>query len=105
VAFDDTLVFYTVPPDIFSLSTLEQKAETWDVYNNPPFATEGRTKDHWLNWWEDEYAASRPDRSPIWPIAIHGVEMGTMPGVCELSILTYPDITVWAFALDSQAKV
>ncbi|KAF2474668.1 uncharacterized protein BDR25DRAFT_280115, partial [Lindgomyces ingoldianus] len=49
VVFGDNIVLYSVPPDVFTLSRLEQKAESWDVYTAPPFSTEGRTRDHWLN--------------------------------------------------------
>jgi hypothetical protein len=104
VAYDDTIMLYSVPPDVFALSKLEQRAESWDVYSTPPFSTHGRTQDHWLNWWDDGYSSTMPEHSPVWPIAVRGVEIGTLSRVCELDVFTHPDITVWAFNLDSHAK-
>ncbi|KAF1942685.1 hypothetical protein EJ02DRAFT_344890 [Clathrospora elynae] len=49
VAYGDSIMLYSVPPDVCGLSRLEQKAESWDIYNAPPFSTEGRKRDHWLN--------------------------------------------------------
>ncbi|KAF2441140.1 hypothetical protein P171DRAFT_457021 [Karstenula rhodostoma CBS 690.94] len=49
VVFGDTLVLYSIPPDVCKLSRTEQKADSWDVYTALPFANEGRTEDHWLN--------------------------------------------------------
>ncbi|KAF2185099.1 hypothetical protein K469DRAFT_750598 [Zopfia rhizophila CBS 207.26] len=104
VVFGDTVVLYSVPPDVFALSRLEQQAEGRDVYSAPPFSTEGRSGDHWLNWWDESYTPYLPDRSPIWPLAIHGTTIGSLQGVCELAIFTHPDVTIWAFALDEQSK-
>ncbi|KAF2683493.1 hypothetical protein K458DRAFT_478370 [Lentithecium fluviatile CBS 122367] len=104
VAFGDTIVLYSVPPDICNLSRAEQKAESWDVYNSPPFNDEGRTPDHWLNWWDEPCFANRWGDNPIWPIAVRGTEIGTLRTVCELAISTREGITVWGFALDAQCK-
>ncbi|KAL5420593.1 hypothetical protein PMIN04_006307 [Paraphaeosphaeria minitans] len=102
VAFDDTLVLYSIPPGVCNMSRTEQKADSWDVYTAPPFASEGRSEDHWLNWWDEPSPAARVGNSPIWPIAIRGQEIGKLKGVCDLAIHTKPDITIWGFALDSQ---
>jgi hypothetical protein len=105
VAFGDQIVLYNVPPDIIALSRLEQKAESWDVYTVPPFTQAGRTKDHWLDWWDEPYTLDRAELiSPIWPIAVRGTIVGTLAGVCELAVVTRPDIAIWAFGLNSQAK-
>jgi len=104
VAFGDTVVFYSVPPDICNLSRAEQKAESWDVYNAPPFNNQGRTANHWLNWWNESYPSNRWGDNPIWPISIQGTEIGTLRSVCELTVSTTPDITIWGFTLDAQCK-
>ncbi|KAF2645744.1 DUF221-domain-containing protein [Massarina eburnea CBS 473.64] len=105
VAIGDTIVLYSVPPDVINLSRMEQKAETWDVYNSAPFADEGRAEDHWLNWWDEPITRNRWGSNPIWPIAIRGTQIGILHGVCELAIHTKPDITIWGFTVDSQCKI
>ncbi|ORY16263.1 hypothetical protein BCR34DRAFT_557519 [Clohesyomyces aquaticus] len=95
VAFDDDIVVYSVPPDVLMLSKLEQKADSWDVYTSPPFSTEGHAKDHWLDWWDEPHI---PEHSPIWPLALRGTHLGSLRSVCELSVFTNPDITIWAFS-------
>jgi hypothetical protein len=102
--FGDSIYLYTVPPDIFNLSTLEQKAESWDVYTTAPFSIDSRTQDHCLEWLDTPCVQDTPDRNPVWPIAVRGVEIGSMRGICEITVFTHPDITVWAFNLDAQSK-
>ncbi|KAF2876547.1 hypothetical protein BDV95DRAFT_229170 [Massariosphaeria phaeospora] len=104
VVFGDSIVLYSIPPDVLALSRLEQKAESWGVYTAPPFSSEGRNKDHWLNWLQEPYTLHSPDNNPIWPIAVRGTTIGTLPSVCELAIVIKPDIAIWAFALDAQSK-
>ncbi|KAF3005731.1 hypothetical protein E8E13_006344 [Curvularia kusanoi] len=86
VMYGDTLVLYSVPVDALALSRTEQAAESWDVYNAPPFSPAGRHHDHWLNWW-DEPAAYDPKLKSE-----------------ALAIQTRPDITIWAFTSTSQCK-
>ncbi|KAH7077038.1 hypothetical protein FB567DRAFT_563181 [Paraphoma chrysanthemicola] len=49
VAYDNTLILYSIPPDVIHLSQEEQKAESWDIYTQPPFSPQGRPENHWLN--------------------------------------------------------
>lgn len=49
VAYDNTIMFYSVPPDVLQTSLCEQKAESWDVYTCPSSSNETRTRNHWLN--------------------------------------------------------
>ena len=103
MVYGETLVFYSIPPDVCNMSRTEQKADSWDVYTAPPFSDEGRTHDHWLNWWDGPCPVDRDRRSSsLWPIAVRGQEIGTLKGVCEVAIQTRPDITIWGFTLDSQ---
>ena len=108
--YGDTIMLYNIPPDLLSLSRVEQAASSWDIYNAPPFSSEGRHHDHWLNWW-DEPRVSNPatepedgSDSPIWPISISGTEIGKLSGICELAIQTRPDILIWAFTYTSRCK-
>ncbi|KAJ4344611.1 uncharacterized protein N0V89_012355 [Didymosphaeria variabile] len=102
VVFGDTLVLYSIPPDVCKLSRSEQRADSWDVYIAPPFTDEKRTEDHWLNWWDEPSPSKEPGSSPIWPIAVRGQELGKLKGVCEVTIHTKPNITIWGFTSDSQ---
>jgi hypothetical protein len=49
VAYGDIIMLYSVPPDVCRLSQTEQKAESRDVYDAPPYLTNGRQRNHWLN--------------------------------------------------------
>ena len=49
VAFGDTVVLYSIPPDIFFLSKLEQKAESAESFASSAFRSEARARDWWLN--------------------------------------------------------
>ena len=100
--YGDTLVFYSVPPDVCNLSREEQKPDSWDLYTAPPFWNEELSDDHWLNWWEEPSPADRADKDLIWPISIRGQEIGTFPRVCEVAVQTKPRLTIWACSLDNQ---
>jgi hypothetical protein len=108
VVYGDTIMLYSIPPDIITLSQLEQKAESSDIYTVPPLSSEGRAKNHWLNWLDEPCSLIPTNRSDnyytksIWPITIRGTEIGKLSGVCEVSIQTRPDILIWAFTLSAQ---
>lgn len=104
VAFDNRIMLYSIPQDVLVLSKEEQNAESWDVYTTSQVSLADREEDHWLAWWSQRYPHDRPEDNSVWPLAIDGIEIGTLNGVCELAILTDPDITIWGFGLDSQAK-
>ncbi|KAF2630750.1 hypothetical protein BU25DRAFT_455826 [Macroventuria anomochaeta] len=110
VVYGDTVMLYSIPPDVLALSRLEQAADAWDVYNAPPFSSIDRHYDHWLNWWDEPTAFDPVNRSeadsdsPIWPISLSGTEIGRLSGICELAIQTRPDILIWAFTYTSQCK-
>lgn len=103
VAYGDSVILYSIPPDVLSLSRLEQKAESWDIYDSPPFSLEGRAEDYWLNWWGEPDDATFSAHTLSWPISIQGIEVGHSKGICELAVQTNPDLTVWAFTLHAQA--
>ncbi|KAG9206230.1 hypothetical protein G6514_004953 [Epicoccum nigrum] len=108
--FGDTIVLYSIPADVLTLSIFEQAAESRDVYNAPPFSPEGRHPDHWLNWWngpaivDSMIGSETDDSSPIWPISLAGTEIARLPDVCELAVQTRPDVLIWAFTSISQCK-
>jgi hypothetical protein len=106
--YGDTIMLYSIPPDIIALSQLEQKAESSDIYASPPFSTAGRAKNHWLDWWDEPSTVDTveklpsDDSNPIWPIAIRGTAIGKLPGICEVTIQTRPEIMLWAFTHAAQ---
>lgn len=110
--FGNTIVLYSIPADVLTLSKFEQAAESPDVYNAPPFSPEGRHPDHWLNWWDEpaifdstyESESESGDSSPIWPISLAGTVIARLPDVCELAVQTRPDIVIWAFMSTSQCR-
>lgn len=104
MAYGDSIILYSVPPDVLELSYMEQKGNSWDIYAAPPFSSQGRAANHWLNWWSEAFSTYRWGSNPIWPVAIRGTEVGTLRGVCDLAIQTLPDITIWGFTLDSRCK-
>jgi hypothetical protein len=110
VVYGDTIMLYSIPPDMITLSQLEQKAESSDIYTVPPLSYEGRAKNHWLNWLDEPYCSMPTSSSdtyytnPIWPITIRGTEIGKLSSVCEVSIQTRPDILIWAFTHSAQCK-
>ncbi|OCL13150.1 hypothetical protein AOQ84DRAFT_124757 [Glonium stellatum] len=106
VAFGDTVVLYSVPPDVFLLSKLEQKAESPEIFASTAFGSEAQTRDWWLNWWQKQDLPLQPylpDKNPIWPLGVRGTVIGTVNGLIELAIYTSPELTIWAFALDGRA--
>lgn len=104
VAYGDAIMLYSIPPDVLALSKLEQATESWDIYNAPPFSSNGRHPDHWLNWWDGPTAFDPDNDSPVWPISLSSTEIGRLPDICELAIQTRPDIAIWAFTYTSQCR-
>lgn len=110
VVYGDTIMLYSIPPDLLKLSQLEQKAESAAGHNAPSISSQGRDKNHWLNWLEEPSTFTPTTRSetyytnPIWPITIRGSEIGRLSGICEVSIQTRPDIQIWAFTHSAQCK-
>jgi hypothetical protein len=99
-------MLYSIPPDILALSQSEQKAENLGTF---AATTEAAVKNPWLDWWDGpriptSTSCSSSNDPSIWPIAIHGTEIGTLKAVSALTIQTQPDITIWAFSHASQGK-
>jgi hypothetical protein len=106
LAYGDTIMLYSIPPDVIAFSQTERKAKS----PNAQISREGFHKNHWLNWWDEPSASADTQTSDtnepntIWPISIHGTEIGQLKHVCELAVHTRPDITIWAFTHSSQCK-
>jgi hypothetical protein len=110
VLYGNTIVLYSAPPGILSFSQTEQKGESWDADMSPTGATNITSGNHWLKWWDvplprdiDAQTDLEMNKS-LWPIAIHGTEIGRLSDVCELAVQTKPEITIWAFTGSSQGR-
>jgi hypothetical protein len=106
VSYGETIMLYSIPPNVIASSQMERNITSSDT----PYTSEARPKNHWLNWWDESPSPpsnqppSSDEPSTIWPITIYGTQIGHLKNICELSIQTRPDITIWAFTHTSQAK-
>lgn len=102
--YGNDIVLYSVPPDVCQFSRSEQEADTQGDSFSPPLSSGDHPSNHWLNWLD--VATSHPSTSKsnnggntsIWPLAISGTKIGSLAGICELSIQTRPDIIIRAFS-------
>ncbi|KAF2206018.1 hypothetical protein GQ43DRAFT_445548 [Delitschia confertaspora ATCC 74209] len=101
--YGDAIVLYNIPPDVFAFSHEEQKIEGWDADTSPHLLLKDAEQDNWMNWLDNDPELF-DSHIPGWPVTINCTIIGTLEGTCELAILTHPDITVWAFALDGRSK-
>lgn len=110
VVYGDTVMLYSIPPDVLTLSRLEQTAENGDVYETLPSDPKDRDVNHWLNWWDEPPVyepAKRPEHdnsNSIWPISLSGTEIARLPHICDMAIQTRPELSIWAFTYKSQCK-
>lgn len=108
--FGDTVMLYSVPPDVLALSRLEQTAESGDVNIPTSFDSKVQDSNHWLNWWDEPPVFDPAERlgtddsNTVWPILLSGMEIAILPDICELAVQTRPDILIWAFTCTSQCK-
>lgn len=103
VVFGEKIMLYSIPPDVCEFSRAEKKAESWSSHSVPLFANEEECSgDQWTEWWNNTTSRERENNASIWPIAVRGQQIGILKGVCEVTITTRPDITIWAFTVYSQ---
>ncbi|KIW01348.1 uncharacterized protein PV09_07120 [Verruconis gallopava] len=108
-AYDDEVVLYSVPSDVFELSSKQQYGAITAV-DLDAAAT-------WLSWWPEEDALknffqlsvspdSDTESQSIWPLGIRGVHVGNLRCLVELSINTVSGIlSIWGFGADGEALV
>jgi hypothetical protein len=106
VSYGDTIILYSIPPDVIASSQGGRHAKGSDTH----LPAEERPLNHWLNWWNEtsSLASAQPcspdEPNTIWPVTVHGTEIGHLKDISELAIQTHPDITVWAFTHFSHCK-
>jgi hypothetical protein len=106
VSYGETIMLYSIPPDVIAFSQRERNAKSSATHS----VAEERPKNHWLNWWDEPLSTASlwppntNEPSTIWPITIHGTEIGHLKDLSELAVQTSPDITIWAFTHFSHCK-
>jgi hypothetical protein len=107
--YGETIMLYSVPPDMIVLSQLEQEDESLGFSTCFPFGTK-LYKDHWPNWLDEhmpfgaEYQAEAAESGQVWPIVIRGTVIGTLKGIREVAVQIRPDIVIWALTHSLQFK-
>jgi hypothetical protein len=111
-AYEDTLVLYSVPPDVFALSKREQRTagplNDGEIVDASP----------WLSYWpKDDIPANYPRPAPpgsdtfvsgpraIWPLFIRGQVIGQVEGLVDIAVNKVGGLAIWGFGLDGRARV
>jgi hypothetical protein len=110
-AYDDKLVLYSVPSEVFALSTKEQRTaplNDGEIVEASP----------WLSYWpEDDIPANWPRPIPtgseivvagpkaIWPLFIRGQLIGRVEGLVDIAVNEVGGLAIWGFGLDGTARV
>ncbi|KAH8726313.1 hypothetical protein GQ44DRAFT_758966 [Phaeosphaeriaceae sp. PMI808] len=87
VAYGETIMFYSIPPDVIIFSQTEQQEQNWLANKSSLLLN--------TNNWSD---------CQVWPLGIRGIKIGTLKGISELTVQTQPDLVIWAFTYSSQCK-
>lgn len=115
-AYGDTLVLYSVPPDVFSLSRKEQKA------NRATREAEVAEEAVWLRWWnEGDLPSNHPGTSSasedgadmarvgppksVWPLFVRGQVLGSVEGLVDIAVNEVEGLAIWGFGADGRAGV
>lgn len=98
--YGDLIVLFSIPSDVFSLSTKEQQPGGLSK-------SDIERAQEWLRWWpKDDMPANRPTSPPeehanqyaLWPLFIRGTVIGRLQGLSALSINTSSGrLSIWAF--------
>jgi hypothetical protein len=103
VAYEDMLVLFSVPRDVFEFSRKEQH------FKGTPAACEG-SPEQWLRWWpeNDILLPSIDQANPtnsVWPLLIGGTIIGQLEGLVDIAVNETAGLAIWAFGLDGKAAV
>ncbi|QDS72832.1 hypothetical protein FKW77_006906 [Venturia effusa] len=114
-AYNDTLVLYSVPSDVFALSRREQNTnKTMDeaeIANTAP----------WLQWWDKNDIPNNHPEPPsgpedsdvvrvgppksVWPLFVRGQVLGDVEGLVDIAVNEVEGLSVWGFGADGRAGV
>ncbi|TKA73223.1 hypothetical protein B0A49_04892 [Cryomyces minteri] len=107
--YGESIVLYSVPPDVFAHSMAEQEPKVEARTNPPPYsdATSDSTTNElnleWLQWWPD-HMDSCGRAKEAWPLMIRGTLIGAVSGLVDLAISCSPVLTIWGFSIDGRAS-
>ncbi|KAK5014655.1 hypothetical protein LTR60_003248, partial [Cryomyces antarcticus] len=109
--YGESIVLYSVPPDVFAHSMAEQESKVEARTNPTPYndATFDDTTNEpnleWLRWWPDHMdSCGHAKEACIWPLKVRGILIGTVSGLVDLAISCSPVLTIWGFSLDGRAS-
>ena len=97
VGYGERVFLFSIPPDIFrdsqslDFTDLPLQDDSWQLYHDSSLS-------------EDERAEAGTQRS-LWPVQIHGSEIGRVRALSDLAIDSSPSLTIWAFSAAGEAFV
>jgi hypothetical protein len=116
--YQDRLVLYTVPVDVYNVLRRERErqgddvmgdsdlARDWFLDNERNSARRGSLAQNQNGDWEFLLRVSYRPTAMLWPLKIFGKEIGRMDKVIELSVQTSGGgVRVWAFGASGEARI
>ena len=109
VAYDNTLVLYSVPLDVLKVSyTSTNDDDEDDSYFDACFQellVEGDESPYndFMKWRSEAQPAAEGEAKELWSFTVPGLVLGTVDNVCSVAMLTSP-LTAWAWSVDGTAK-
>ncbi|KAF2433452.1 hypothetical protein EJ08DRAFT_79643 [Tothia fuscella] len=104
-AFEDQLVLYSLPSDVFELSTKEQQSKATT-------AEDLEQASQWLDWWPESDFPSSSSSKPefdnpksVWPLLIGGTIIGELSNLVDIAVNDVSGLSIWAFSVDGKASV
>lgn len=92
VGYGDRVFLFSIPPDIFRDS---QSADNTDLASRD---------DSW-HLYHDNSPCGDAEAGKLWPVKIHGTEIGRVPSLSDLAVDSSPVFTIWAFSAKGAAFV
>lgn len=98
-AYEDTLVLFSVPIDVFQFSRRAQQSK----------GILSADSEQWLRWWPEEdfpFASSQQsDAMSVWPLLVNGTIIGRLEGLVDIAVNETAGLAIWALSLDGRAAV
>jgi hypothetical protein len=117
-AYQDRIVLYTVPVDVFNVLRRERErqgenvmgdsdlARDWFLDNERNSQRRGSLAQNQNGDWEFLLRVSYRPTAMMWPLKIYGKEIGRLERAVEFSIQTsHGGVRVWAFGASGEARI
>ncbi|RDW64204.1 hypothetical protein BP5796_10706 [Coleophoma crateriformis] len=111
---EQSIWLFSVPGDIFNASSRSQFTRSGTAWLRPSLDQNSANID-WVPWWRNQTMQNCPGGEPdsalgsqlkgTWPTEVRGQQIGSCKGLVDLSIDSGPDMAIWAFSKEGQAKV